>query len=333
MKLGSLQIGEGRPVAFVADIGLNHDGNLDLARETIDSAARAGADAVKLQSGREGLTAHPFRCEADPACELSDATMQELARHAAQAGVAFLGVTRDAAGVDAQVRAGAPALAIGHGFFTALPLIEHVARSKRPLLISVGAAGLSEIEAAVTAFRRGGGSDLVVLLGSPALPSVGRELNLRRLVAVRETLGCAVGFSDHSEGEQAAGLAVALGAIVIEKRFTLNRALPAPGHRLACDHGQFAALVRGVHDVESMLGARLVKPVAATPAQPVEFRVSCAAAVELPVGHLVRGADIKFVRTGNGVPPQDVASLVGRPLARAMQAGEAFTVAHFAAAA
>jgi N-acetylneuraminate synthase/N,N'-diacetyllegionaminate synthase len=349
MKIASTQVGEGRPAFLIAEIGINHNGDLELARASIDAAARAGADAVKFQnyrtedflsdrslaltyrSGGQEVTESQY--ELFKRCELSDEHLTALARHAWNAGVLFLSTPTSPAGVDALVRLGAPALKNGSDFLGNLPLIAHMARTGLPTMLSTGMAELAEIEAAVGAFRAAGGRELIVLHCVSSYPTPPREVHLRKMTTLQEKFGCLVGFSDHTEGTRAACLAVTLGAAVIEKHFTLDRSLAGPDHWFSSDPVEFAALVKAVHETETMLGSRVIRPTAAEADGRALFRLSCAASAELPAGHVVTAADIKFLRPGTGVPAAEMGSLLGRTLGRPMRAGELFAETSFAHAA
>lgn len=326
---------------LIAEIGINHNGDLDLARAAIEAAARSGADAVKFQNYRtedfiadrsltltyksQGREVTESQYTLFKRCEISDAMLAELVRYARQIGIMLLSTPTDPTGIEKLVRAGVPMLKNGSDFLGNLPLIRHMARTGLPTMLSTGMAEIGEIEQAVAAYREAGGRDLILLHCISSYPAPPETVHLRKMTALRARFGCQVGFSDHTEGTRAACLAVALGASVVEKHFTLDRNLVGPDHWFSSDPAEFAALVADVRMTETLLGRGEIGFTAPEAESRALFRLSCAASAHLPAGHRLAEQDIAFLRPGTGMPPSQAPRLLGQRLARPMAVGEMFT--------
>jgi len=346
MKLNDHTLGAGNPAFLIAEIGINHNGDLDLARATIDAAIQAGADAVKFQNyetqdfisdrnltftyrsqGREVIES---QYEMFKRFELNEKMLEAIAAYCAARGTVFLSTPTGERGVAALQRAGCPALKNGSDFIGHLPLIAAMARTGLPTLISTGMATEDEISEAVAAFRSAGGVDLVLLHCISAYPAPADSVNLRKLATIKERFGCLVGFSDHTEGHEAAALAVACGACVVEKHFTLDHDLPGPDHWFSSTPSEFAALVRSVRRTELMLGSAALEPAGVEATSRKDYRLSCVAATDLAAGSLISPATLAFQRPGPGVAPRDAAQLHGRRLRIGIRQGEVIQMEHLA---
>ncbi len=325
---------------LIAEIGINHNGDMDLARRSIDAAAAAGADAVKFQNYRtedfldgKDLTitygTGPTRItepqlDLFSRCELRQGALAELKRHCDGHGVLFLSTPTSPEGVEELLAVGAPMLKNGSDFLGHTELIESFARSGLPTLLSTGMATLGEVDQAVRSFRRAGGTDLVLLHCVSVYPAPPRSVNLRKIPLLEQAFGCPVGFSDHTEGHVAALGAVAMGARVIEKHFTLDKDLPGPDHWFSADPDEFGALVRAVRTLEDCLGEAQLGYSDLEGEARESFRLSCAAARDMSAGTVVAASDVVLRRPGSGIPPEQSAWLRGRTLKRSLQKGEIF---------
>lgn len=336
-RAASRWIGRGHPCFLAAEAGINHNGDVGVAKQMIDAAAAAGADAVKFQNYRtedfvsdraltyeyisQGKTIVESQYDMFKRCELPPAALAELRAYCDRRGVIFFSTPTSEAGVADLVRAGAPLLKNGSDYLQHLPLIRAMARTGLPTVISTGMAVRDEISAAVEAFRAAGGRDLVLLHCTSSYPTPPEDTHLRKIPALAAEFGCEVGFSDHTEGIVAALGAVTLGACFVEKHFTLDRNLPGPDHHFSSDPAEFAELVRGVRRLEQSLGAAELGPAASEATGRREYRLSCVAAADLSSGHVLAEVDITFRRPGTGLPPGAAAELIGRRLRRAVKAG------------
>lgn len=338
--VGQRSIGEGSPAFVAAEVGINHNGDMGLAHKLIDAAADAGADGVKFQNYAtedfvadptitysyvsRGATVTESQHDLFTRCELGSDDLSALADHAVERGLTFFSTPTSEEGVAAVIAAGARILKNGSDFLGHLPLVAAMARSGLPTILSTGMATIAEIDDAVRTFHDAGGTDLVLLHCTSTYPTDPADVRLRRIPALHTLFGCPVGFSDHTAGTAAAIGAVALGACVIEKHFTLDKDLPGPDHRFSADPAELRALVDGIRVVEHALGDASLGPALSELEGRRDFRLSCVAARDLPSGHRVGAADVVFRRPGSGLPPKARGVVVGRELVRPVSAGHVF---------
>jgi sialic acid synthase SpsE len=328
VKLGTREVGLGHPCYVIAEAGANHDRDLDVARRLIDVAADAGADAVKFQtySGRALYSTKTPRFDylgelgAKPAHELLDdiALPREwqpiLAAHCREAGIEFLSSPFDRDAVDELDALDVAAFKIASFELVDLPLIAYTASKQRPLILSTGMASLGEIEDAVAAARDAGASEICLLQCASLYPSPPRIMNLRAIATMQHAFGVPVGLSDHTLGIHVASAAVALGAQLLEKHFTLDRNRTGPDHPFAIEPAELRDLVAQVRDVEAALG----DGVKAGPSDEeraemyAKARRSVVAACAIPAGTRITREMLTIKRPGHGIKPKLIEALVGR---------------------
>ncbi|HEX6504195.1 MAG TPA: N-acetylneuraminate synthase family protein [Terriglobales bacterium] len=346
IRVGQRFVGEGWPCFLAAEIGINHNGDLNLAHRCIDAAAEAGADAVKFQNYRtedflssrslmyeyvsQGRTLSESQYDMFKRCELPPGSLRELREHCDRRNVIFFSTPSSEQGLQDLAELGVPLLKNGSDYLVHLPLIQAMARTRIPTVLSTGMAVYADIEDAVNAFRQAGGKDLVLLHCTSAYPTPPEDVHLRKLPALADAFGCPAGLSDHSCGNVAAIGAVALGACMIEKHFTLDMNLPGPDHRFSADPGEFRGLVEAVRTMEKNLGSPELKPVKSEESGRREYRLSCVAAHDLPAGHSVATSDIAFCRPGYGFPPKNFGMLLNRQLNKEIPTGHVFAPEDFA---
>lgn len=338
VRIDGRLVGPGAPAYLVAEIGLNHNGDMELARRTIDAAREAGADAVKFQSYRTedfvsdrtltysytsgGRTVTESQYDMFKRCELDEADLAALAAHCAERGIGFHSTPTSADGVRALVALGVGVLKNGSDYLGHLPLVTAMGESGLPTVLSTGMATVEEIDEAVAAFRATGNAQLILLHCTSQYPTPAADVNLAAMTSLAERYGCLTGFSDHTDGAWAAAAAVARGACWIEKHFTLDRELLGPDHRFSADRAAFGAMVEAVRYVERALGSPAIGPTDGEQASRSAFRLSCVAARALPSGHRLSADDIAFRRPGDGLRPAEQPSLLGRTLVRDLAPGE-----------
>jgi N-acetylneuraminate synthase/N,N'-diacetyllegionaminate synthase len=340
IRIGRRELGPGRPCFIAAEIGINHNGDLDLAHRAIEAAAAAGADAVKFQNYRtedfladhaltytylsQGREITESQFAMFKRCELGYPQLCELKAHCDHLGIAFFSTPTGLDGVRDLQRLGVVLLKNGSDYLTHLDLIRAMAATGLPTVLSTGMATAAEIDDAVVAFRGAGGKDVILLHCTSSYPTPAAEVNLRRIPVLAEAFACPSGFSDHTEGTAAVVGAVCLGACFVEKHFTLDRGLPGPDHRFSADPGEFAELVRAIRAVESSLGSPALGPTPSEAAGRAGFRLSCLAAAPLAAGIRLGPEHIRFQRPGTGLPPRLRDALLGRVLCRDVVAGHVF---------
>jgi N,N'-diacetyllegionaminate synthase len=327
LQVGDVDVDE--RVLVIAEIGNNHEGDLGRARELVEQAAETGVDGVKLQTFRTELYVSPLdsaRFDQLKGFELGDKGVEELASLAHGLGLAFLSTPFDldsAAFLEPLV----DAFKIASGDNDFYPLIERVARTRRPLLVSTGVSDAAQVERTVAAVEevRGAGeqAQLAILHCVSAYPAPAEALNLRSIPFLASRFPYPVGWSDHALGTTAAPAAVAAGARIVEKHFTLEGIeSDFRDHALSATPSQMRELVQRVRETEQMLG-RAQKEV-----QPEEepvaaaVRRSIAAARDLRQGSVLEAGDLVWLRPSGGLRPGQEELLVGRRLTRDVARGE-----------
>ena len=333
------------PAYLVAEIGINHNGDMDLAKRSIDAAKSAGADAVKFQNYRtedfirdrtltytyksRGKTITEPQYDMFKRCEISVEQLAELKRYCDQVGVDVHSTPTSDEGVRTLVDLGVGVLKNGSDYLGNLALIEAMGRTGLPTVLSTGMATIADIDEAVRTFRATGNENLILLHCVSSYPAPAETLNLAKIPALASAFDCLVGFSDHSQGSVAAVGAVALGACWIEKHFTIDRDLPGPDHWFSSDAAEFKELVEGVRLIEAARGSARIEPSAAELDMRSIARLSCVASRPLAAGATLAAGDIAFKRPGTGLPPSFAPRLVGRRLACYVADNQAFDLAHF----
>lgn len=324
VKIGNKLIGKDEPTFIIAEVGQNHNGDMDLAKKLIREAARVGADAVKFQT----IFAQGLLTEDDPGFERLKALEFDLGQHsqlketAKEAGIIFFSTPFDREGVDLLEEIDVPLYKIASGDLTNLPLIEYVARKKKPVMISTGAAGTEEVQEAIAAV---GHKEIILLHCVSNYPAALSNTNLRAIQEMGEIFKVIVGFSDHTQGIIASMVAVALGASVIEKHFTLDKALPGPDHCLSLDPKEFQAMVRDIRMVEEALGSAAKEPAASElPIQKLARR-GLKAKIEIKEGESITGEMIAILRPATGIAPKHLKEVIGKRAKKTIKRNEAIT--------
>jgi N,N'-diacetyllegionaminate synthase len=324
-------IGDGAACFVIAEVGVNHNGDLELAHRLVDAAADAGADAVKFQVfladevAAEGAPAAAYQRRVVGAgsqrellreLELDGSAFAELKAHAEDRGLVFLATPFDAASVELLDRLGVAAYKIASPDVVNTLLLRDVGRRKRPVILSTGTAVLEEVKSALGTLREAGAQDVAVLHCVSAYPAPAEEANLHAMETMRSAFGVPVGFSDHTEGDEVALAAVALGASVLEKHFTLDRSLPGPDHLSSLEPEELAAFVARIRRVESALGDGIKAPTASEQENAGTIRRSLAAVQDLPGGTVLAESMLTALRPGTGIPVARIADVIGRRLRR-----------------
>ena len=340
-ELGGRPVGEGQPTYVIAEAGANHNRDLGIARELVDVAAEAGADAVKFQTySGESLysTKAPGFEYLAPLGEESPAELlerislprewqAELRDHAAGRGIAFFSSPFDEAAVAELDALGVPAMKIASFEIVDPGLIAAAARTGRPLLISTGMATLGEVEAALGDARRAGAQAVGLMQCTSVYPAPPERANLRAMATMRVAFGVPVGLSDHTTGIAVPIAAAALGAAFVEKHFTLDRTMEGPDHPFALEPGELAAMVAGIREAQAALGDGRKDGPGPEEAQEMHrlARRSLVVVGDHPAGTVLSEEMLTSKRPGFGVAPRDLAKVVGRPLRVAVEHDEVLT--------
>ncbi|MFZ1985993.1 MAG: N-acetylneuraminate synthase family protein [Desulfatitalea sp.] len=333
VQLNNIEVGQGRPPYIIAEVGSNHNGDMDLCKRLIDSAADAGAHAVKFQSWTESsLIAEE---EYDRNTDYSDkkkhfGSLREMVKtyqlttdqhreaqaHCRQRGIAFCSSPFAKAEVDLLEQLDVPFFKIASMDIVHLPLLKYVAAKQRPLVISTGMATLAEIEQAVETVRAEGNNQIVLLHCISIYPPEYETIHLNNMATLRNAFDVPVGFSDHSLGTSIPLAAIALGACLIEKHFTLDKDMPGWDHAISADPKELKTIVEEGRNIFAALGSNSRVVTAAELEKRKKFRRSLVARHALQKGHAIREEDIDAKRPGTGIAPDELAYTIGRKLVR-----------------
>jgi N-acetylneuraminate synthase/N,N'-diacetyllegionaminate synthase len=347
MIVGNRPVGPGHPCLIIAEAGVNHNGDLELARRLVDAAAEAGADAVKFQTWITEKLCLPGAEKADyqkinapgpddqftmlKRLELPYAWHAELKARTESRGLAFLSTPDEIQSARFLCELGVPALKIGSAELSNLPYLRQLAGLGKPLIVSTGMGSLAEVARAVAAVRQVCEVPLALLHCVSAYPAPEEEMNLRCIGTLARTFDVPVGLSDHTRGWTAAILGVAAGASILEKHFTLDRTMPGPDHAASADPAELADLVRAVRKAEAMLGSGDKQAAACEENTRRAVRRTLLYARSLRAGDRVGEEDFEALRCGlPGLPPQAAIRLSGRTLRTSVRQGAAVAESDFA---
>lgn len=340
IKLGERYVGEGEPVYVIAEIGSNFDGDLGQAKQLIDLSREVGADAAKFQSFvPDSIIAHKgFETKVSfqaswgkPVYDVYSQAMLprqwhgELARYCREKGIDFLSSPYDREAVDLLDELNVPAFKIGSGEITNLAFLEYVASKRKPIILGTGASTLGEVEDAVKAIRATGNEDIVLLQCVTNYPSPIEQANIRAMVTLSQAFQVVVGYSDHSPGSVVPLGAVALGACVIEKHFTFDKARTGPDHPFALDTAEMATMINDVRLLERALGSPVKQVTPAETETVVIQRRSLFARVDIPAGTVITEEMVVTLRPATGIPPKYLPLVTGRKARADIPEGEPLT--------
>jgi len=342
IEISGRAVGYSRPCFIIAEAGVNHNGSVETARRLVDVAVKAGVDAVKFQTFKaerlatrdapkagyqmQATDINESQFEMLRRLELSRETHLELFNYCRRIGVLFLSTPFDEESADLLEEIGVPAFKIPSGELTNLPFLIHVARKGKPMIVSTGMSSLDEVEAAVQAVEQAGNTNVVLLHCISAYPADPADVNLRAMHTMASAFNVPVGYSDHTLGIEVALAAVALGACVIEKHFTLDRSLPGPDHRASLEPHELSALVRGIRIVEKALGHARKEPSASEANTAAVARKSLVAKRDIRTGSTLTEAMITLKRPGTGLPAAMRSKVVGRKAKQDIPAGTFLTL-------
>lgn len=342
IEIAGRPVSDSHPCFVIAEIGVNHNGCIETAHKLIEAAADSGADAVKFQTFRaDDLVAENTptasyqneNCGAQNqnamlrALELTASEFIELQQAAQARGLIFLSTAFDEPSLQTITQMGVPAIKWPSGELTNWPLLAKAIEYGRPIILSTGMASLSELEATVAFVDHR--VPLVILQCVSDYPSPLEDQNLRTLDCFKSMFNLDVGFSDHTLGVEGAIIARAKGMCVWEKHLTLSRDLPGPDHKASTEPAEFKAMVEVIRRVESSLGDGVKAPNTRELETRELVRKSLYFRRSLPAGHNVSIDDFVAKRPGDGLPPNQVESIVGSVLRRAVQVNERVALSDF----
>jgi N,N'-diacetyllegionaminate synthase len=326
---------------IIAEAGVNHNGNVEIAKDLVRAAAGAGADMAKFQSFvadkvvASGVSKADYQLISGPkgesqldmikALELSKEDHLVLIEECEKLGITFFSTAFDEQSFDMLAELGClDVVKVPSGEITNLPLLRHMSRLAKPLLLSTGMADLGEIEIAISVIENAGTSrDLITVLQcTTEYPAPFREVNLKAMQVMGAAFGVRVGYSDHTEGFEASIAAVALGATVVEKHFTLDKSMPGPDHKASLEPLELKGMITAIRNVEDSLGDGIKRPTKSEMKNRVSARRSIIAASSIKAGEAFTKDNLTIKRPGNGIAPKYLDLVIGRSAKRDFQKDE-----------
>ncbi len=325
---------------IIAEAGVNHNGNMDLARQLIDAAVDSGADMVKFQTFNADKLAIPQASKAEyqkqgagtdeshydmlRKLELTREMHESLIEYCQKRGILFFSTGFDIDSIDMLVEFGIDRFKIPSGEITNLPYIRHIGQYQKPVILSTGMATLGEIEAALHILEEAGTprNIITILHCNTEYPTPMKDVNLNAIVTISKAFGVNAGYSDHTQGIEVAIAAVALGATVIEKHFTLDRNLPGPDHKASLEPDELKAMVDAIRNIEQALGDGIKRPSTSELKNKLVARKSLVAAKHIAIGEVFDEDNLTVKRPGTGISPIYWDEIIGRKASRDFIANE-----------
>lgn len=319
-------------VFIIAEAGVNHNGDINIAKKLVDEAVLAGADAVKFQTFKaENLVcrnASKAEYQLDTTdkdetqfdmlkkLELTEKMHVELIDYCKNRDIMFLSTPFDIDSLHYLVNLGLDIIKIPSGEITNYPLLREVGKTKKKVILSSGMSTLNEIKNAKRVLMEFGCKDLIILHCNTEYPTPYQDVNLKAMNTIREELGVRVGYSDHTQGITVPIAAVALGAEVIEKHFTLNRNMIGPDHRASLEPDELKEMIRAIRNVEASLGDGVKKPSESEKKNIKIARKSIVAKCNIAKGALLNGENLTTKRPGTGISPMEWDYVIGQKAKR-----------------
>jgi N,N'-diacetyllegionaminate synthase len=323
-----------KSILIIAEAGVNHNGDLALAKQLIDAAAEAGADLVKFQTFSADRLATRQAKKADyqsvttgnaetqhqmlSRLEISANMHHELIAYCAIRNIGFFSTGFDIESVNFLMSLGINHFKIPSGEITNLPYLRHIGQFSKPVIISTGMATMGDIEAAIDVLEQAGTlrSLITVLHCTTEYPTPMAEVNLRAMQSIHAAFGVAVGYSDHTVGIEVSIAAATLGATVIEKHFTLDRSLPGPDHKASLEPRELKAMVAAIRNIEIALGDGIKRLTPSESRNKPVARKSLVASKTIKTGEVLSAENITTKRPGTGISPMNWDDVMGRKVSR-----------------
>jgi N,N'-diacetyllegionaminate synthase len=342
IRIGNRFVGDGEHTFVVAEAGISHNGDVGLAKKLIDAAQKAGADAVKFQTfkAEDLVTKTAEKAEYQKKTtgteesqfamvrklELEEQDFEKLFDHAHKKGIMFLSSPFDKQSVDLLDRLGVPAFKIASGEITNFPLLRHIVRKRKPVILSTGMSTLGETEEALEVLRNEGAKEIILLHCVSGYPAKIEDMNLRAMETLRCAFGLPVGLSDHSLGITVPIAAAALGACVIEKHFTLDKSLPGPDHQASLEPEELKQMIKAIREVEKAMGNGTKTPTKEEKEIRKVVRRSIVARVNISKGTAITEEMLAIKRPGTGIEPKYMDRVVGAVARRRIAQDEPLTM-------
>lgn len=340
IRVGDKFIGEKEPCFIIAEAGVNHNGDIKLAKKLVDAAIWAGADAVKFQTFKaeevaaEGAQMAAYqeknigKRESQVAMlkklELGYDEFSELKTYCDKKGVIFLSTPHDASAVEI-LDPLVPLFKVGSGDLTNFPLLKKLVGKGKPIILSTGMASMEEVEETVDFLKSLNLKDLILLHCTSVYPCPVEEVNLRTMETMQKKFDFLVGYSDHTLGIEVSVAAVVLEAPVLEKHFTLDKNMEGPDHKASLEPEELKELVRAVRNVEKAMGSAKKETTSSEREIKVVVRKSLVARVPISKGAVVEENMLTVKRPGSGIDPRRLVDVVGKKAKKDIKKDEVLT--------
>jgi len=332
-------------VFIIAEAGVNHNGDKNIAYKLIDAAKAAGADAVKFQTfkaekmiskhtnmasyQKKNIGQEESQLDMVKDLELSYSDFEELKAYCDKNGIIFLSSPFDEDSIDFLENL-IPCYKIPSGEIVNQPYLQHMASKHKPMIMSTGMATLSDVEKALDdIYSVDKDAEIYLLHCTTNYPTLYSEVNLRSMLTLREAFKLPVGYSDHTNGIEIPVAAVAMGACVIEKHFTLDRNMKGPDHKASLEPEDFERMVRAIRNVEDALGNGIKRPTKSEEEMKNVVRKKLVAAHDLERGEIIKRNDVTLKRSNTGLSPEFLNVIVGKRLIKGIKEDEGFSWSHF----
>ena len=326
MRINDRFIGNNSPCFIIAEAGINHNGDIEIAKKMIDAAKNAGADAVKFQTfkaenvaskyaeiaeyQREDMRHGEKQLDMIKKFELNYEDFKILKDYCDVKEIMFLSTPHSLDAIDF-LESLIPIYKIGSGDLTNIPFLRKIAGKRKPIILSTGMANLGEIEEAIWAVEEEGNRDILLLHCISNYPTKIEDVNLRVIQTLNEAFKFPVGLSDHTLSTVIPAVAVALGACIIEKHFTLDKAMEGPDHKSSLEPEELKEMIKNIKEVEKALGNGIKKPTKEEEKIKKIVRKSIVAKVDIPKGSTIEEKMIEIKRPGNGISPKHIDKIIG----------------------
>lgn len=335
-------------IFIIAEAGINHNGQMELAHKLVEAAAEAGADYVKFQTFKTGhlvssaapkaayqaiqQASEPGESQYDMLrrLELDRNAHLQLIEHCKRSRIRFLSTAFDLESIDLLLEFGMSMFKIPSGEITNLPYLRKIGSLGKSVVLSTGMSTMEEIKQALDVLTTSGTplKKITLLQCTTEYPAPMDEVNLKAMLSLGETFGVKSGYSDHTQGIEIAIAAAALGATIIEKHFTLNRSLPGPDHKASLEPHELKAMIKAIRNVEKALGTGIKEPSHSELKHLTAGRTSIHLAIALPAGHILTDTDLQMKRPGNGISPMQMDAIIGRKLKIKLEADTQLKMDH-----
>lgn len=330
---------------IIAEAGVNHNGDVNIAKQLIDIAAEAGADLVKFQTFSadslatqgalmadyqiQGTINHESQHSMLRRLELTESAHRELMAHCASRGIKFFSTGFDIESINMLVGLGQEMFKIPSGEITNLPYLRHIGGLKKTLILSTGMSNMEEVEKALSVIERAGTTRdrITVLHCTTAYPAPMPEVNLRAMQSIKNRLNVSIGYSDHTLGIEIPIAAVALGATIIEKHFTIDRNLPGPDHKASLEPAELKSMITAIRNIEMALGDGIKRLMPSEISNRDVARKSVVAAIPITEGQVLTKDNLTTKRPGTGISPMEWDDLLGKQAHRNYSADESINEA------